>query len=285
MKRGLSIGLVLAALSAAAQAEGEMRYLGDAKIAVKSEGFDEPSGLSLTADGRGFWAVSDDTSRIFQIDRDGALLRERSLDIDARGLEGVAHDAAHDRLIAVSEDAASLILIPLSDGAPSRLRLSALHGYDRIAADFERGGANDGLEGAAVHPETGAVYLLKEKAPRMLLRLDPALTRIEAAHILTAQMGFVDDETPDAKLDVSGLVVDAPRNGLWIVSDTAARAFLFDLASGAARSWPLLKGRDAKAKRIKNAEGAALSANGAVLSVVTDDGGKSRLYRYAIYIR
>jgi uncharacterized protein YjiK len=142
----------------------------------------------------------------------------------------------------------------------------------------------DGLEGIAVEAVTGNVFVVKERAPRLLLELTPDLARIRGALPLDAARGFADEETEDDRLDVSGLAVDAGRGGLWIVSDTGARAFLLDFGTLQARSWPLLDGDGRKAKRIRNAEGVALSTDGRELSVVTDDGKRSRLYRYAIEI-
>jgi uncharacterized protein YjiK len=133
----------------------------------------------------------------------------------------------------------------------------------------------------AVHPETGGVFVVKERGPRLLLELTPDLRRIRGALELSAEIGFADDETADDRLDLSGLAVDLRRGGLWIVSDTGARAFLLDLATLRARSWPL---RDGNGSRVRNVEGVAVSDDGAVLSVATDDGRKSRLHRYAIEI-
>jgi uncharacterized protein YjiK len=275
-------GAVLCA--GAAAAEGALRHLGSVRIADRDARFAEPSGLAVAADGRGFRSVSDDAPRIVALGQDGALAPARALETDVTDLEGVAEDPARGRLLAVAEDAATIVIVDLAGGAVELAPLAGLEGYEAIAAVFRDGDPNDGLEGIAVHPETGSVFVVKERGPRLLLELTPDLLRIRGALELSAEIGFVDDETVDDRLDVSGLAVDMRRGGLWIVSDTGGSAFLLDLETLTARGWPLLRSDKRGAKRIRNAEGVALSADGAVLHVVTDDGKKSRLHRYAIEI-
>jgi uncharacterized protein YjiK len=274
----------MAAAPGAVRAQGGLRLLDSAPIAMKMAGFDEPSGLSLAAAGDGFWTVSDESSAVFFLGLDGALDPARRVETGAEDLEGVAEDAAQGRLLALSEREAAILAVDLATGAVSRHPLSSMEGWDAVAAAFSAGDANDGPEGVAVHPRTGAVFVLKERRPRLLLELTPDLGRIRGALTLDAARGFADEETDDDRLDVAGLAVDERRGGLWIVSDTGGRAFLLDLATLQARSWPLPDRDGRKAKRLKNAEGAALSEDGAVLNVVTDDGARSRLYRYAIEI-
>lgn len=275
-------GAVLCAEAAAA--EGALRHLGSGRIADRDAGFAEPSGLALAAGGRGFWSVSDDAPRIVALGPDGALAQARALETGVADLEGVAEDARRGRLLTVAEDAAEIVVIDLASGTVERAPLAALAGYEAVAAAFRDGDPNDGLEGITAHSETGSVFVVKERGPRLLLELTPDLRRIRGALELSAEIGFVDDETADGRLDVSGLAVDQRRGGLWIVSDTGGRAFLLDLETLTARGWPLLRSDKPGAKRIRNAEGVALSADGAVLHVVTDDGKKSRLHRYAVEI-
>lgn len=277
----LAAAAVLAAT--AAEADGP-RFLESVRIANKAAGLWEPSGLALAADGRGFWTVSDDAPRILFIGLDGRVDRARSIAVDAEDLEGVTEDPARGRLLAVSESGAEIIAVAVANGAVTRHPLAAMVGWEAAPAALRESDPRDGLEGVAVEAATGNVFVIKERAPRLLLELTPDLAHIRGALPLDAARGFADDEVGDDRLDVSGLAIDAGRGGLWIVSDTGARAFLLDLGTLQARSWPLLDGGGRKAKRIRNAEGVALSPDGAVLSVVTDDGERSRLYRYAIEI-
>jgi uncharacterized protein YjiK len=276
-----ALALVLMALPLSASADGALRFLERTKIADKKAGLSEPSGLARAADG-GFWAVSDDAPDLLGLTEKGEVDGARRLPANADDLEGVAADPARGRLLAVAERTAEIVVVDLSDGRVESRPLAGMEGYDGFASAFRD--PNDGLEGIAVHSETGAVFVVKERGPRLLLELTPDLDRIRGALNLSAEIGFVDDETGDDTLDVSGLAFDPGRGALWIVSDTGARAFLLDLGALTARSWPLVRNDKADAKRIKNAEGVALSADGSVLYVLTDDGGKSRLYRYAIEI-
>jgi uncharacterized protein YjiK len=276
-----ALALLLMAASPPAAAEGALRFIERTKIADHKAGFTEPSGLAHDEQG-GFWSVSDDAPAIFGLSAGGEVERSRTHAADAKDLEGVAADPARGRLLAVAEKTAEIVILTLSDGRVARRPLLGLDGFGDVAGAFN--GADDGLEGIAVHPETGAVFIVKERNPRLLLELTPELDRIRGVLALTAAIGFADDEADDDQLDVSGLAVDPGRGGLWIVSDTGARAFLLDLKTLTARSWPLFRDDTKNAKRIRDAEGVALSDDGTVLSVVTDRGETSRLYRYAIEI-
>ena len=273
---------LMAAQALAAPPTAGLRFLDSVAVADKKASFREPSGLALAADGSGFWSVSDETPAVHLLRPDGTLDPSRRIEIGTPDLEGITTDATGGRLLAVSEAEAVIIVTDIATGTVSRHPLAGLAGWDAVAAVFAASGDTDGLEGIAVHGGTGNVFVIKERAPRLLLELTPDLARIRGALVLDAGRGFEDDLVDDDRLDVSGLASDPLRGGLWIVSDTGARAFLLDLETLQARSWPLLD--DDGAARIRNAEGVALSADGRVLSVVTDDGARSRLYRYAVEI-
>lgn len=214
--RMLAAGLeLLAATGSAACAEPELRFVARGKVADKGKRFDEPSGLALSADGETFLSVSDSIPRLYLIARDGKVVESIKLGSRMDDLEGVAWDAGRSRVLLVRERSAEVI--ELDPAAPEQLARHALRdmeGYDRIAAIFSAGDANNGLESIAVVPETGNVSLIKENQPGTLLELSPDLTRILGGVVLDAATGFAGAGVNDEQLAVSGIVWDQGRDDL-----------------------------------------------------------------------
>ncbi|MCA0873704.1 SdiA-regulated domain-containing protein [Seohaeicola saemankumensis] len=279
---GVAVGalsiLVQGAVASDAAAEITLSFVEARRIADPSAGFVEVSGLSLAL-GDGFWSVSDDTARVFRLDAKGDVHRKRSLPGET-DLEGVAEDVNGHRVLAVREDTSEILSVS-HDGTISRFALLSMEGAQALAPYFISGD-NNGLEGIAVNPETGAVYVLKERHPRLLIELAPDLTRVLGALHLTPDIGFVSSAAGEDQLDVSGLAWDTRRKGFWICSDTGEAVFFLDTSTMTARGWTLMDARKKKLEPVRNAEGVALSADGITLYVVTDDGKKSRLLTYRI---
>src|SRR5262245_28704404 len=100
----------------AASDEVSLRFLRSIEIAVPSEGFDEPSDLSLDPTGQILWSVSDDTPRIFALDPNGKLDLDRSISVDANGLEGIAILPSAKQLLATKEDTNEILKIEIATG-------------------------------------------------------------------------------------------------------------------------------------------------------------------------
>jgi uncharacterized protein YjiK len=276
-----AVCLVAAVGVAAAELPQDMslRFVEARKIADRSHDFTEVSGLSLARDG-GFWAVSDNAARLFHLDEDGKVRNKSSPDGEP-GLEGVALDLAGGRILVVREDTSEILAIA-EDGTVTRHPILAMDGEDDLAAQFSASDANDGLEGIAVDPASGTVFVVKERSPRLLIVIEPDLARIRRVIPLTRAAGFASDQADDDRLDVSGLEWDGLRQGLWMTSDTGKAIYFLDLATATARGWALVTDGKGKPHRVSNAEGVALGGDGRALFVVTDDGKESRLIEYRI---
>ncbi|MCU9839567.1 SdiA-regulated domain-containing protein [Ruegeria sp. WL0004] len=248
------------------------------EIAEPSIGFTEPSGLSAADEG-GFWSVSDNVTRLFRLDHKGKPGKRDDLSGEPQ-LEGIAEDLPRQRLLMVREDTTEILSLA-PDGTLTRFRLLTLPGAEGLVAHFQAD-ENNGLEGITVDPETGAVLIIKERWPRLLIELAPDLSRVVRIQELSAAMGFVSAAAQDDKLDLSGLAWDAWRKGVWITSDTGQAVFFLDLSSMTARGWALMDAGKKKLHPVSNAEGVALSLDGDFLHVITDDGKKSRLLTYRI---
>ncbi len=251
----------------------DLEYVSQLPLHFPEIGLTEPSGLAVAPDGSGIWIVSDESRAVFKLDADREISAFLVQDDRMRDLEGVAADASQERLLMVSERTSSIVVVSL--GSP--------HSVDAVdvsamATSGELGGAledpDDGLEGIALEPETGAIFILKERNPRLLIEVASSLDRIVSTRNL-------DSVLPDDE-DVSGLTVDPLRNGLWIVSDVGKSVHFLPDQETTAVTFELFW-RDGERKHpLDNAEGVALSPDGNSLFVVSDDGRNSRFIEYEI---
>lgn len=251
----------------------ELTYVSHVPLHLREVGLTEPSGLAVAPDGSGFWVVSDNTRRVFRLDIDGQLSTMLDRDELMRDLEGIAVSPDQDSLFMVSERNSSVIEI--SVGPPYKIRAIQL---DQLPTPEDLGDAmedrGDGLEGIAQVPSTGAILVLKERNPRLLIEIAPTLDRVLSVRAL-------DSLLPEGE-DVSGLTVDPFRNGLWLVSDVGKSAHFLPDEGDTILTFDLYWRDDERMRRLDNVEGVALSLDGQALFVVTDDGKDSRLVEYKI---
>jgi len=268
-----TIALLVALLPAQTADAFELEYVTHLGLYRPEIGLTEPSGLAVDPDGSGFWIVSDEARTVFRLESNGDLEAFTGRDDRMRDLEGVAVDVEAGRLLVVSERTASIVAV--ATAAPHRVDavgVANLPGPTDLRSLLED--RQNGLEGIAVHPGTGAVLVLKEDAPRLLIEITPGLDRVVTVRRL-------DDVLPGTE-DVSGLAVDPGREGLWIVSDTGRTVHFLPNGGGPVLSSALTSREGDQAGPLKNPEGLALSPDGRSLFVVTDDGRNSRLVQYHI---
>lgn len=251
----------------------ELEYVSHLKLYFPEIGLTEPSGLAIAPDGSGYWVVSDETRTVFKLEADGEIGSFLGHDDHMVDLEGVVVDAGHDRLLMVSERTSHIIAVSLDP--PHRfdvVKIAELPTPTDLSDALADHG--NGLEGIGLDPETGFIFVLKERKPRLLVTIAPAMDRVIAVRNL-------DSVLPDGE-DVSGLTFDPDRNGFWIVSDIGKSVhFLSNDGNAVITSDLFWKDKDGKHK-LDNAEGVALSSDGQHLFVVSDDKKKSRLVQYKI---
>lgn len=274
---------ILPAIALAEPSDAPMLVLDHVhKIADRSAGFSEPSGLALGSDGDGYWSVSDDSAMIYRLTPKGRLVPDQSIPLPMKGLEGVVDDLVRNRLLTVREDTAEIVAVSLMDGASTAYPITRMSGFGDIAAVFGSVRSNNGLEGISLGSSTDEIVVIKENGPRLLIRISADLSTILGAVELTAVRGFACDGTDDVGLDVSDLTFDAARKAFWILSDEGSCVFLYDPATGLAAGVPLPGSVDHPERRLKNPEGIALNPDGTELRIVTDDGKDSRLAIFTI---
>ncbi len=251
----------------------ELRYISHLPLHLPAIGLTEPSGLAVAPDGSGFWIVSDETKTVFLLDADGEIKPFLGRDDSMRDLEGIAVDTGKARLLAVSERTNSIIVVSLS--SPHRLEVievGALPTPTNLADALQD--HDNGLEGIAVDPDTGAFFVLKERDPRLLIEIAPTLDRVISVRNL-------DSDLPDDE-DVSGLTLDTVRNGFWIVSDVGKSVHFLPYEENPVVTLDLYWRDKDRRRKLDNAEGAALSPDGRYLFVISDDDKNSRLVQYEI---
>ena len=285
MKRSILLAaLVVSAVSHAGHGNEPLRLklLGSVPVFDESVDFDEPSGLATEPGTRFLWSVSDDTKRLYRLDPQGKVTPGQSPKTDVKDLEGITF-LPDGNLATVREKSNEILIVDRESGEIlERKKLSKMDGYDAVRDAFDESPEGKGLEGITLQTDTGEIYVIKEGRPRILLGISADLQTITSVHHLTKDKGFEAKGVPDKKLDVSGIAYDARRGRFWIVSDTGKRVYLYDPDTRTALRTKLTYERNGDTKNVKNAEGVALSDDGAILFVITDNEEKSVLISYEI---
>ena len=235
-------------------------------------GLNEPSGLTLNADGSALYTVSDDTKAIFRLDLKGRVSVSDSFFIGLDDLEGIALRGNDSELLVVQERSNSVVVVDLSSRRErSRRPLSAMTNYDTIAHHFPDPPDNNGLEGITVNTSNDHVFVVKERRPGLLIELDPTLTTILSTTELNASQGFIHPELKANKLDCSGLSYDSRNDTLWIVSDKGQCLFQYDWSRNAVlQRLDLAISSDDKERQIRKPEGIAFDPQRKKIYVVSD---------------
>ncbi|WP_171126702.1 MULTISPECIES: SdiA-regulated domain-containing protein [unclassified Ruegeria] len=253
------------------------------KVADKSEGFSEPSGLSLS-NAEGFlWSVSDAEPKLHLLGIDGALGNSFKLpSLAGSDLEGVASRKDGSVLVLQETDRSILVVHPTDPIQLTTIPLTSLKGYSDAAELLVGNPLNKGPEGIAVDPDTGRVFVVIEGQPRLLLVLSSELTEIDEIIPLYRESGFMSDRVNDDELDLSGLAWSPSSRSLWILSDKGRQIFIYNPEFKSVKSISLTFTDDGKQKEVKHPEGIALDETKGLLYILTDDAKKSRLYVFNI---
>ncbi|MGG7644805.1 SdiA-regulated domain-containing protein [Rhodovulum sp. YNF3179] len=261
----------------------QLTYIGSYPFHQGKAGLKEPSGLTLDPVSGGFLTVSDDSRHVFRTDDAGKVTGVLPKIDGLSDPEGIALAPGTGRRLILAEEDAAIFAV---DAAPpytvQRRALLEIPGSDMLRDALGGDPGRLGPEGITVDPVTGTVWVVNERAPRLLVELSPGLDEIRAVTALTSELGFVSRDVADARLDVSGLAHDRRRGGIWMSSDTGKCLFFWPRRGGPAHRFDLLWQDGEDIRRIDNAEGVTLNAAGDRLFVVSDDGKDSRFFVYGI---
>ncbi len=235
-------------------------------------GLNEPSGLTLNADGTALYTVSDDTKAIFCMDLEGRLMTSESFFVSVLDLEGLALSGDGRRLFAVQEDANAVISIDLASRRELQHRpLSEMANYASVAMHFPAQPDNKGLEGITVNTSNQHVFVVKEGRPGLLIELDAGCSTILSSRLLNQENGFSHPNVGPRRLDFSGLSYDSRRDTLWIASDQGQCLFHYDWhRNRVLQRLDLTLHEGGKSKAVRKAEGIAVDSARDRVYVVSD---------------
>jgi uncharacterized protein YjiK len=259
-----------------------LTYLDRIKIENKAAGLTEPSGLALSHEQDALWTISDDTKKFFKLSLDGQLQKDASFRIPDKGLEGIVLDPTGEFLLTVKEESNEIIKVNVDTReVADRKRLAGMAGFDEVASYFIGDGTNKGLEGITWNTATGTIFVMKEKAPGLLVEISSDLRTIQSHQLLNEKNGFRDSDVGADDLDFSDICYDPSRDRFWIISDKAERLFLYDWKENKVlQSAKLSYGKDHKYQKIKKPEGVVIDPEAKRLYVVSDE--EARLYVFDI---
>ena len=195
----------------------------------------EPSDLALDAYGGTLWTVSNHPARVYQLDRDGNVLK--TLKYQGQDLEGIAFDPLTHTLWVTEERNRDLVQLSLDGDVLGRHRLDL------------PGKPNSGPEGVCLD-ERGRMFLVNEKDPGLFIELDRNLG-ISARRPLS----FAGD--------YSAISSSRQKGCFWIVSDKSQMLYLWSKPRGVIEEFPL---------SFTKAEGVAVDEAAKLIYIVSESG-------------
>ena len=152
----------------------------------------EPSGLSINDSGTALYTVSDKTSIVYKLSLTGDVIE--TIDFKGSNLEGVS-TYTENKLLLAEESKKKIIVLDMLKGKSSKHKI-VYKNYDR----------NSGIEGVTFDKNSNTIFILNEKNPGKLIRLQNDFS-VSAEYDLSFAA------------DYSGVFYENSSNQLWILSD------------------------------------------------------------------
>lgn len=152
----------------------------------------EPSGLSINDSGTALYTVSDKTSIVYKLSLTGDVIE--TIDFKGSNLEGVS-TYTENKLLLAEESKKKIIVLDMLKGKSSKHKI-AYKNYDR----------NSGIEGVTFDKNSNTIFILNEKNPGKLIRLQNDFSVLAEYDLSFAA-------------DYSGIFYENSSNQLWILSD------------------------------------------------------------------
>jgi len=135
----------------------------------------EPSGLAYDPVRDVLYTISDEGGPIVILSKEGRILGE--IGHFKGDLEGIAYDHQRGLFYIAEEQRREIIIFDRKAGTERRLKVD-LMGYNKPD--------NKGIEGVAVDPKSGRIFVVKERDPHFLLEIDAEGKSIQAFTIQEA---------------------------------------------------------------------------------------------------
>ncbi|SFS64562.1 SdiA-regulated domain-containing protein [Lutibacter maritimus] len=201
----------------------------------------EPSGLAINNDGTILYTVSDSTNKIYKLSTAGDVLQ--TFEYSGNDLEGISV-FTNTKLLVVEERTKEVVEYDMETG-----------NFNKHKIDYNNTTANSGLEGVAYNFNDETIFILNEKDPGLLIRLNPNYT------IKTST-------TLNFASDYSGVFHESATDNLWIVSDQSRTINKCNLEGNLIKSYPI---------NVIKAEGIAVSND--KIYIVSDAEAKLYIFK------
>ena len=152
----------------------------------------EPSGLAINSNNSALYTVSDNTNKVYKLNLLGSILE--TYDFIGNDLEGISY-ITDSKLLLAEERNKTIVELETNTGNIVTHEI-----------DYENSDANSGIEGVTYNSSNSSIYILNEKDPGLLMKLNSNFS-IESTYEL------------DFASDYSGIYYDNILKVLWIVSD------------------------------------------------------------------
>lgn len=205
--------------------------------------FPESSGICFTFNNDAFWSISDQTETIYKISYKGEILD--SIILQEKDLEGITA-VDENTLAVVCELERKVAIIDLSGNV---IRENIIETNDIF---------NSGLEGITYVPSDSVFFVLNEKDPGLLIKLDKELNLLE-----TKELNFAKD--------YSSIFYSEFDSSLWILSDESLQVFKCDIEGNVKSAYRV---------EVPQPEGFVLDTDNNIFYVVSDSAEKIYIYKY-----
>jgi len=222
-------------------------YLSDSERLIKvSEhkiNVPEPSGLTITSDGKTLYTVSDEKNQVYRLSLNGKV--KEKFKVKGSDFEGIT--MLDDTTLAVVLEKKREIVLLNSYGDEIK----------RVKLDI-KGDSKYGLEGISFNKKNNHFFLVNGEQPRRLFELNDNYEVINSNKITFAD-------------DFSGLYYDSENDWLWILSDQNSMLYKCDTRGKLLKKYIL---------NIAKPEGVAIDFQNNLIYIVSDSKEKLYLFRF-----
>jgi uncharacterized protein YjiK len=193
----------------------------------------EPSGLCFDNTTNTVWTVSDENSTIYSLDLEGNILN--TIKVDGNDLEGISF-VNDSILVTILEQDRVVVLLDRSGKEIKRFKIDI------------NGKKNQGLEGVTFNTFDSTLYIVSEKKPGILLKID-----LTGKILSKTKLTFASD--------YSGLHYSENDSILYIISDEDKAIFKCSLDGTVLDKYKV---------KIKQIEGIAIDTENSIMYLVSD---------------
>jgi uncharacterized protein YjiK len=227
------------------------------------------SGLTYNPDTNTLFAVINDPEMILELNLQGDVIREVTM-TGFKDTEGLTY-LGEGRFALTEESRRSIVFIDSLEGIENLERNS----YRSIAVPFAFSKRNRGFEGIAVDYQSGSLYVVNEKQPRRLLKIDGMLDPTQLSMSFSSPWDL--EKRSLGKSDLAGLHFHAPTEHLLILSDESKRLTEVDTDGTTYGYIDLDKGDAGLQEAIEQPEGVTVDAKGDIYILSEPN----KLYRFS----